>query len=146
VYNEKDKDVFEFWKHFEGHDASFSSWPNGVPEVSADDGSDGAWEAATVTRMFHLSDASGEMVFTEVHPTKPGYFLRSMLKTDDVMVFDSGNEVFVWVGKGASKDEKREAMGRAAEYMKKNNRPPQLPITKLLEGCDSKSFNSFFTG
>jgi len=146
VFSQNDKNVAEFWANFKDHDPAFSSWPNGVPQVAPDDGKDEEWEKSNNQRMFKLSDASGSLQCTEVQPAVKGKYKRDMLKSDDVFIFDAGNEVFVWVGKGASAQEKREAMKYAADYMKSNNRDCRLPITKLLEGQDNNAFRSYFTG
>jgi len=69
-----------------------------------------------------------------------------MLKTEDVFVFDAGNEVYAWIGKGASAQEKREAMQYAQNYLKQTGRNVCLPVTKILEGADNNSFKSYFTG
>jgi gelsolin len=65
--------------------------------------------------MFQLSDSSGTLTFTEVKPEVKGKYKRAMLKSEDVFIFDAGNEVFAWIGKGASVQEKREAMQRAQD-------------------------------
>lgn len=50
-----------------------------------------------------LSDASGAMTFTEA---ASGTVRRSSLNSDDVFVFDTGNSIYVWIGKGASTNER----------------------------------------
>jgi len=146
VYSQNGKDVGEFWANFKDLDPAYSSWTNGLPQIAPDDGKDAEWEKSVEQRLFRLSDATGSMQCTEVKPAVKGKYKRDMLKSEDVFIFDAGNEIFVWVGAGASAQEKREAMKFAADYMKSNNRPMALPITKLLEGGDNNSFKSYFTG
>jgi gelsolin len=146
VYNQTDRDVKEFWAFFKDLDPAFGSWTNGIPTVGPDDGKDEEWEKASEQRMFKLSDSTGSLQCTEVVPAVKGKYKRGMLESGDVFIFDAGNEIFVWVGSGASAQEKREAMKYAADYMKKFNRNPCLPITKILEGSDSNAFKSYFTG
>jgi gelsolin len=132
VFSQGDKDEQEFWTAF---------GINEVPEITDEGGSDAEWEKDSSKTLMQLSDASGEMTFTEVAKTT---VKKSLLSSDDVFVFDIGSEVFVWVGKGASKDEKRQAMKYASDYLKKYNRPNFLPITKILEGGENEVFmNSF---
>ena len=38
---------------------------------------------------------------------------RSLLDPADVFIIDNGKELFVWIGSGASSDEKRNAMSYA---------------------------------
>jgi len=146
VYSQGAKDVKEFWDYFKDLDPAFPTWPGGIPQVGPDDGKDAEWEKANEQRMFRLSDSTGSMQCTEVVPAVKGKYKRDMLKSEDVFIFDAGNEVFVWVGAGSSAQEKRESMKYAADYMKKFNRDPRLPITKILEGADNNAFKSFFTG
>lgn len=49
----------------------------------------------------------------EIKPVTP--VALSTLQGDDVYILDAGSEVFVWVGKGASKDEKSKALGYATD-------------------------------
>jgi len=93
-------------------------------------------------KLFHLSDATGSMVFKEVG-SGPSIKYSSLL-TDDVFIYDVGAEVFVWIGKGASVDEKKKAMQYAQDYLKKNARPLFLPITRILEGAENGVFKAHF--
>jgi len=146
VYSQGAKDVKEFWDQLAPLDPASSGWPGGIPQINPDDGKDDEWEKNNEQKMFKLSDSTGSLQCTEVVPAVKGKYKRDMLKTEDVFIFDAGNEIFVWVGNGASAQEKREGLKYAADYMKKYNRNPCLPLTKILEGADNNSFKSFFTG
>lgn len=39
----------------------------------------------------------------------PGEFAQSDLETDDVMMLDTWDSVFIWIGEGANAEEKKEA-------------------------------------
>merc|ERR1711953_668838 len=110
-FTQGDKDENEFFKAM-GLDT--------VPEIYGDGGDDAAWEKESDKRLFQLSDSTGKMEFKLVGEKN---VKGDLLDSNDVFVFDIGAEVFVWVGKGASKGEKREAMKYAQEYLKKYNRP-----------------------
>lgn len=71
---------------------------------------------------YRLSDESGKMTFSLV---SEGTIQKSMFDSKDgevycvvlhfyyfslVFIFDTGKELFVWIGKGASADEKKNAM------------------------------------
>lgn len=142
VFSETDKDIKEFWDQVKEHVVD-GGWDGDVPAVNEDDGKDDEWEKGSAPRMFHLSDESGAMTFDEIFMVGK-CFTKDQLKTDDVMVFDAGNEIFVWVGLGASKDEKRQAMSYAKQYLTNAGKDARLPLTKLLEGADNKTFYSFF--
>jgi gelsolin len=89
-------------------------------------------------KMFQLSDASGSMTMTEVPLDK------KKLDSNDVFIVDCGHEVFVWIGKGASKDEKKKGMTYATDYLSKNGRSLNIPISSLIEGSENASFNNAF--
>jgi gelsolin len=133
VFAQGDKDAGEFWKAF-GLDAE-------PAEIPADSGDDAEWEKKSEKRLLHLSDASGKLEFKMVAETT---VKKSQLISDDVFIFDIGSEVFVWVGKGASKEEKRQAMQYAQNYLKEYKRPAWLPISRILEGGENEVFNSSF--
>jgi len=134
VYVEGDSGLEEFWKLLGGEKPVKSAAEGGDDKVSA---------ATSVTKkLFQLSDASGTMVFNLV---AEGNIPRSKLDSKDAFVLDSGPEVFVWVGKGASAAEKKTALQHAQDYLIKNDRPKWLPISRILEGAENEFFNSFFS-
>ena len=57
--------------------------------------------------MHHISDSSGRMKIDEVGR---GKLDKTKLDSKDVFLIDSGLSIFIWVGKGANKSEKRAAM------------------------------------
>jgi gelsolin len=97
-------------------------------------------ENAKIRRLFQLSDATGKMTFKLI--SEGNAIKRSHLISDDVMIFDSGSEVFAWVGKGSNKEERRKALGFAQDYLKNYNRPNSLPICRVLEGGENQAFNA----
>lgn len=88
-----------------------------------------------------MLDSSGKLEFKEVAVKT---VKRSLLNLDDVFVFDIGSEVFVWVGKGASPDEKKKAMSFGQQYLKDFNRPAWLPMCRILDGGENEVFQSSF--
>jgi gelsolin len=129
---EKTADAAEFWKTLGGEG----------PVKSAEEGGDDLeHEKGGIKKLFQLSDASGKMVFTEV---ASGKIPRSKLDPNDVFIFDTGAEVFAWIGKGASVDEKAKALSYAQDYLKKFNRPAFLPIAKILQGSENATFEGAF--
>jgi len=133
VIEEGDKgaDADEFWKLLGGR---------GNIKTAEEGGSDKEVEKeiASVRRLMHLSDASGKMEFKQV--SEGNGIKKTQFISDDVMVFDSGAEVFVWVGKGASKEEKKNALGYAQKYLTDYKRPSFIPITRVQEAGESESF------
>lgn len=90
--------------------------------------------------LFRLSEESGEMKFTEV---ARGRVTRSQLDSDDVFILDSGKHCYVWVGSGASSNEKKNGLSYAHNYLTKSANPLQ-PITVIGEGQETKEFHAAF--
>jgi len=61
-----------------------------------------------------------------------------------VFIVDIGSEVFVWVGKDASKKEKALAIQYAALYLKHHGRPFGTPVVRLSEGGETAGFWKHF--
>mmetsp|Transcript_5736 Transcript_5736/g.6476 ORF Transcript_5736/g.6476 Transcript_5736/m.6476 type:complete len:373 (-) Transcript_5736:40-1158(-) len=135
VYAQGDKDEGEFWAAL-GDDGS------GLD--SQEGGDDAAWEKNATKRLFKLEDDEGKLEFSEVAGGDTGVkCTRDLLDSDDVMIFDVGNEVFAWIGKNASKGEKSTALHFAQDYLTNApDRPSWLPVTRILEGGENEVFTS----
>jgi len=81
-----------------------------------------------------VSDATGDVSFEKVP--------LDARSSDDAFVLDIGTDVFVWVGKDASKQEHMMGMVHAQKYLKENNRPPHVPLHCMTEGNESELFKS----
>jgi len=81
--------------------------------------------------LYRLSDSSGKMTFTKV---AEGKINATMFDTNDVFVLDGGVQLFVWVGKKASKEEKSQCMKYATDYLKQQKKPATTPVTRIVEG------------
>jgi gelsolin len=88
-----------------------------------------------------LSDASGHLTFTEV---ARGRLNRSQLHSSDAFILDTGCEIFAWIGKGASVNERKFAIQSAQQYLNSHNLPPQTSICRILEGGENEIFEHAF--
>ena len=79
-------------------------------------------------KMMKLSDEGGKLEMTEVP------YGKDQLKSDDTFLIDRGDNIYVWVGKGASNDEKRFGFIFAKKYQDLEKRTKNLPIITLEEG------------
>lgn len=79
-------------------------------------------------KMMRLSDANGVLEMKEVP------YDKSQLKSDDTFLIDRGDNIFVWVGKNASNNEKRYGFVFAKKYQDLEKRNTHLPIIALEEG------------
>jgi len=136
---DKDADSQEFFKHLNGSvDSPITSAEKGGDDAEVEKGQ------ANVRQLWKFSDASGKDEFTKV--AEGNAIKKSMLDPNDAFVFDSGMEIWVWIGKGATENEKKKAMVHAQQYLTKNNRPSFLPITRILQGGENPAFNEAIGG
>jgi len=133
VLEEGGKDLGEFWKALGGMGSIMSA---------EEGGDDGEHEKASEKKLFRLSDASGKLEFTEI--SKGPMVMRKQLDSNDVFILDTGAEVFAWIGRKASVDEKKKAMQFAQDYLVKFKRPLFIPIARILEGGENEVFESAF--
>jgi len=73
-----------------------------------------------------------------------GKVTRDLLDSNDVFIFDVGFQVYAWVGKGASKLERRTALQFAQDYLIAYNKLLQTPISRILEGGENEVFEVSF--
>jgi len=110
------------------------------PIASAAEGGDdyeAEKESGKIKVLNRLSDATGQLVMNEAGR---GRVTRNMFQTQDVFIFDSGYEIFAWVGKGASKQESARALSYAQDYLSRSGRPAYLPVSRIFEGGENESF------
>jgi len=100
--------------------------------------SEKAKEEPAEKKLFKISNETGKMEYTEVR------FHKSSLEENDVFVADVGPEIFVWIGKKANELEKKSGLSFAQHYLNNNNRPPHLPIIRVMSGHESEEFASSF--
>jgi len=67
---------------------------------------------------------------------------KDKLGSDDVYVVNTGEHVYVYVGKGASVDERKNAIPYACNYLNKTE-TPWLPVTVVAEGQEPKDVAFF---
>ncbi len=68
---------------------------------------------------------------------------------DDVMLLDTGNEVFVWIGNGANLEEKKKALDTAIQYIKTDTSgrtPEDTTFVTVKQGFEPPHFTGHFIG
>eukprot|EP00286_Rhodomonas_abbreviata_P027076 CAMPEP_0181301098 /NCGR_PEP_ID=MMETSP1101-20121128/7241_1 /TAXON_ID=46948 /ORGANISM="Rhodomonas abbreviata, Strain Caron Lab Isolate" /LENGTH=397 /DNA_ID=CAMNT_0023406377 /DNA_START=93 /DNA_END=1282 /DNA_ORIENTATION=- len=121
----------DFWKALGGTEADVQP-----PQEHED------MEAALDINDLHLmrlSDASGSMTFKE---EGKGKLEKSMLDSNDVFIVNARIEIFVWVGKKASKSERSQAFKFADQYLKESGLPSYTPVSVIHEGQINHVFGS----
>jgi len=134
--NDNDPSMNQFWDGLGG---------KGRIKTAAEGGSDkdAAAQLQDLVKLFRLSDKSGSMKFTL---EKSGDLSKRDLDTNDTFILDNGAEIFVWIGKKASANEKKLGMQYAQRYLSDYGRPAYLPISRVLEGSENELFNLNFGG
>jgi len=85
-------------------------------------------------------ERTGHLEMTQV---ATGQHLRKdMLDKDDVFLVNSGTALYVWIGSGASVDERKQAMTYAHNYLQTKSNP-LIPVTVISEGNAQKSQREF---
>jgi len=92
-------------------------------------------------RFWHVSDASGSMVHTEIEERPLN---AKMLTDDDSYILELYDTIYVWQGKHASASEKHNGIAFAKKMVKDNNKPRGTHITRLPQGTEDSVFKSYF--
>ncbi|KAK1173971.1 villin-1 [Acipenser oxyrinchus oxyrinchus] len=95
-----------------------------------------------VPRLFECSNQTGRFMMTEVFD-----FAQEDLDEEDVMLLDTWEEIFLWIGKAANDIEKKESLTSAAEYLKTHpaQRDPGTPVTTVTQGHEPLTFTGWFS-
>ncbi|XP_078497992.1 gelsolin isoform X2 [Lissotriton helveticus] len=95
-------------------------------------------------RLFACSNKTGRFIIEEV----PGEITQDDLAPDDVMILDTWDQVFVWVGNEAQDSEKKEAIASASKYIESDpaNRDKRTPISIVKQGFEPPTFTGWFLG
>ncbi|XP_072287407.1 gelsolin isoform X2 [Pyxicephalus adspersus] len=95
-------------------------------------------------RLFACSNKTGRFIIEEV----PGELTQDDLATDDVMLLDVWDQVFVWIGNDAQEEEKKEAIASASKYIETDpaNRDKRTPIAVIKQGFEPPTFTGWFLG
>ncbi|KAF0715219.1 hypothetical protein As57867_003492, partial [Aphanomyces stellatus] len=124
----------KFWKTLGG-------FINVTKEGPDDDAAEKAHRESI--KLIQLSDASSSLKTTDITP-KDGVLKKDLLNSDDVFIVDAGNVLHVWIGRGASADERKNGVIYASTYLSQTKRPAQTPITRVAEGGEGAAFKALF--
>ncbi|XP_017286266.1 scinderin like b [Kryptolebias marmoratus] len=92
-------------------------------------------------RLFGCSNRTGRLIVEEV----PGDFTQTDLATDDVMILDTWDQLFLWVGNEANAEERNGAPKIAKDYVDSDPSGRRgLPITTIKQGAEPPTFTGWF--
>jgi len=131
-----DEDNDEFWKLFDGDRST-------IADAIPDNDNNEIKEYSKV--LLKVSDNDGQLRCQELQSVASNQKLnRLLLDSDDVFIVDLSLQLFVWIGKAASNDEKKNAFKFATSYLQQHSRSLSIPIVRLVEGGEVDSFNMAF--
>ncbi|MEE6471775.1 hypothetical protein FKM82_009370 [Ascaphus truei] len=92
-------------------------------------------------RLFECSNKIGRFIVTEVTN-----FTQDDLDQSDVMLLDTWDQIFLWIGSEANETEKKEAPVTAQEYLKTHpsGRDPETPLLIIKQGFEPPIFTGWF--
>ncbi|XP_036386715.1 advillin [Megalops cyprinoides] len=93
-------------------------------------------------RLFECSNKTGRFIATEVTQ-----FTQDDLSEEDVMLLDTWDQVFIWVGNEANEVEHKEAVVTCQEYLRTHpgSRDPDTPIVLVKQSFEPPTFTGWFT-
>ncbi|XP_072918799.1 scinderin-like [Hemitrygon akajei] len=93
-------------------------------------------------RLFGCSNKTGTFVIEEV----PGDFTQNDLAVDDVMLLDTWDQIFLWLGKEANEVEKSESLTCAKKYLESDpaGRDMGTPIITVKQQNEPLTFTGWF--
>ncbi|EMP41923.1 Adseverin [Chelonia mydas] len=95
-------------------------------------------------RLYGCSNKTGRFIIEEV----PGEFTQDDLAEDDVMLLDTWEQVFVWIGKDANETERNESVKSAKRYIETDpsGRDKGTPLVIVKQGYEPPTFTGWFLG
>ena len=142
-----DSETDTFWKHLPGKRKMLGLTVGSIEVKGADQAGEDEVVKAMEPRLYRIHEGSsplggGSVSFSRQSLTN-GKVPKNNLLSNDVMLLDTGFEVFIWVGKGASDKEKSSSFPYAHRYLKDEKRPLVMAVTRLLEGRETRKFLEF---
>ncbi|XP_040164553.1 gelsolin-like isoform X1 [Anopheles arabiensis] len=118
----------------------------GSPDAVAEESeSDEAYERSDckAIALYHVSDASGSL---EITPIGERPLKQSMLDSNqDCYILDTGaGSIYVWIGKGATGQERSQAMVKAQEFITAKGYPVHTAVHRVVENGETTDFKQFF--
>ncbi|KAG7261943.1 hypothetical protein CRUP_007002 [Coryphaenoides rupestris] len=93
-------------------------------------------------KLFHISDAQGNLVVQEV-AVKP--LKQELLSHEDCYLLDQGGiRIYMWKGNKASTRERNESLNKAEAYIKAKGYPRSTYVETVNDGAESAIFKQLF--
>jgi hypothetical protein len=126
----------EFWNHLGGKPATINP---ATPDDEAEAGDD----ANLKYNFFKVSNETGKLLCTEI---KERPLTRDMLDTNDTFILELDKHIYIWIGKQANPDEKKNALIIGKSFVKAHEKPKGTRVSRIVENAEDVHFKSFFDG
>lgn len=73
-----------------------------------------------------------------------GELSKSILENNKCYMLDCGSEIFVWVGRVTTVDERKASSQVAEGFVASQNRPKSTRVTRVIQGYETRAFKSKF--
>jgi hypothetical protein len=118
---------------------------DGTPKDICDSTDDTTFERTSrdSVKLYRVSDASGSLEITEAgsYPLS-----RGLLDSNDAFILDTGSGgIFAWLGKKATKVEKKAAFKNAVDFIQQKKYPNWTHVTTVREGAETPLFKQNFS-
>lgn len=64
---------------------------------------------------------------------------------DSFIIDNASHGIWVWVGRRATPEERRQSMSNAQGFVIKKNYPAGTPVTRVIDGAEPTEFKMLFT-
>jgi hypothetical protein len=93
--------------------------------------------------LFKVSNDSGKLTCSEI-TERP--LRRDHLDTNDVFILELDKHVYIWIGKGADPEEKKNGLIIGKSFVKAHDKPKGTRVSRIVENAEDVHFKSFFNG
>ena len=94
-------------------------------------------------KLYKISNETGKLTTQEI-AERP--LTREMLDTKDVFILELNKHVYIWIGKEADVEEKKNSLIIGKSFLKAHNKPKGTRVTRVVERAEDVHFKSFFNG
>jgi gelsolin len=94
-------------------------------------------------KLYKISNETGKLTTSEI-AERP--LTREMLDTKDVFILELNKHIYIWIGRGADVEEKKNALIIGKSFLKSKNKPKGTRVSRIVEKAEDVHFKSFFNG
>ena len=126
----------EFWDHLGGK-------PAVINPATPDDAAEAGEAEDQMYKFYKISNETGKLTTSEI-TERP--LTVEMLDTKDVFILELNKHIYIWIGRGADVEEKKNALIIGKSFLKTKNKPKGTRVSRIVEKAEDVHFKSFFNG